>query len=92
MTRSQALIDLLGDGRLELGAPVLLPGTGGIPRNYALARLLEHGRMTRDQLLACTRWASDELDQSLQFLCSKRLVRRVPFGFPGLDMFEVIDA
>lgn len=92
MTRAQALADLLGDGRAQLGAPVLLPGAGRIPKPYALARLLEHGRMTRDQLLACTRWASDELDHCLQLLCSKRLVRRVPFGFAGLDMFEAVAA
>lgn len=90
MKRAQVLADLLGDGRIELGAPVLLPGTGRIPKPYALARLLEHGQMTRDQLLGCTRWDAGELDDCLTMLLGLGLVRPIHFGFPGLKMFEAV--
>lgn len=88
--RSERLAALLGDGRQELGAPVLLPGTGGIPKGYALARLLEHGAMTRDQLLSCTRWDAEDLDQCLGLLGSLRLVRRIAYGFAGHQMYEAV--
>lgn len=79
--RSSALAALLGDGRQELGAPVLLPGSGRIPQTYALARLLEHGAMSRDELRACTRWADDQLNDALYAVQKIGLVRRVCTGF-----------
>jgi hypothetical protein len=90
MSRAQRLANLLGDGRAELGAPVLLPGTGSIPMPYALARVLEHGPMTRSDLLRCTRWAEHDLDQTIAALMQLKLVKRICFGFAGLSVYEAV--
>lgn len=45
-------------------------------RNYALTRLLEHGPMTRAQLIECTRWSDKHVDMALGACLAHRLVRR----------------
>lgn len=46
-------------------------------RTYALRRLLEHGSMTRPDLLECTRWTGRQLSHALDHVLRQGVVRRV---------------
>lgn len=45
-------------------------------KTYALKRLLEHGPMTRSQLVECTRWPAKHVDSALSACIAQRVVRR----------------
>jgi len=46
-------------------------------RTYAVKRLLEHGPMTRPELLDCTRWSGRQLSHTLDHVVRVGVVRRV---------------
>ena len=46
-------------------------------KSYALRKLLEHGPMTRGQLIECTRWTANQVRWALSECIAKREVRRV---------------
>ncbi len=45
-------------------------------KTYALKRLLEHGQMTRAEMIECTRWPGRQVDSALSGLVQQGLVRR----------------
>jgi hypothetical protein len=45
---------------------------------YALRRLLEHGPMTRPEIVACTGWSVNEVHAALRACRGRREVHREP--------------
>lgn len=61
-------------------------------KTYALKRLLEHGQMTRPEIVDCTGWTTSQVDRALQHLHQHKLIRRrqKPIGRGGGYAFEAV--
>lgn len=45
-------------------------------KDYAIRKLLEHGPMTRRQIIECTRWTDPQVRSAISYCLERRYLRR----------------